>query len=128
MKIFHQIQKDFTMYGIGLHQTHLFNWRNRCAILTFICGNVFICAYILFEVDAFQNYADSISTAVAPHFSISCMKWKTWLIIVGQILDKIHSVTRLFLCRTSTFLAWNIPYRRPSTKSPTDLQKRALKS
>lgn len=66
MEIFRQIQIDFAIYGIGLHQPCLFNWRNRFAILIFICGIVFTCAYILFEVDAFQDYADSISTAAAP--------------------------------------------------------------
>lgn len=104
MKIFHQIQKDCAIYGIGLNQPRIFNWRNRCAILIFICGNVFICAHMLCEVDAFQDYADSISTAAAPIAASIIFVLIVWR--MRQIFNFVRETENLIDNREFDF-GWN---------------------
>lgn len=64
MKILRQVQNYLAIYGIGSHQQP-FNSRNILAIFVFGIGVVLSCVHLLYEVKTFQEYTESIFTAIA---------------------------------------------------------------
>lgn len=62
MKIFKQIQQNWLIYGVGLHQ-HPFNTRNLIAIVLFTTALLLSGVYSCCEAESFAEYTNSFFIA-----------------------------------------------------------------